>query len=54
MEILLGETYRVKFNTKDGENSALFIGTKEEARTHFEKMNKKREPLKILNIEDVS
>jgi len=54
METLLGETFRIEFKTKDGINSAIFIGSKDEARIHFEKMNKKREPLKILNIESIS
>lgn len=52
--IPLVEEYQIEFETRDGVQSAYFLGTKLDAKKHFEKMNRPEEPLAILKIEKVS
>lgn len=51
--IPLVEEYQIEFETRDGIQSAYFLGTKEDARKHFKKMNKPTEPLRLLKIDKV-
>jgi len=53
LPIVSEETYRVSFETNDGENTTLFLGSKKEAKEHFKKMDTLKEPLKVLKIEKV-
>ena len=49
-DLPLEGSLRIEFETKEGIDSAIFVGTPEEAEIHFSRMNTEKEPLTILNI----
>lgn len=52
--IPLAVEFQIEFETNDGVNIAYFLGkNKKEAKEHFNQMNKKGEPLKVLKVSKV-
>jgi len=51
--IVHGVQYQIEFKTNEGLCSATFMGSRKDARKHFESMSTLVEPLEIIKIKKV-